>query len=130
MVKILFVFMILSASSAQAQDLLTTTSTTFWASAVAADYVTTHKNMNAGFHEKAIHLAWLEQKPSTLVAFGIGIDASTYLLWYKVTEKHRVIRAIGLIAAGSFRLHLAMKNHRALKAGPPVRFPVVSGIRR
>jgi hypothetical protein len=112
--KLLFLLGVLTwAVPSYAEDKLTLDiPTAIWASAVAADYTTTYRNMNY-FTEKNPVLGWLDHEPAKMIALGVAIDAGTYFLWRDITKNNPKVRKIGLITAAVFRGYLAVHNQRA-----------------
>ena len=105
------------ATDASAQEPLQLPTVAF-ASAAAADWATTHENMKY-FREANPALRWLDHKPKTMIALGVGIDVASYYGWLALTRNRPKLRAAGLYSAAAVRSFIAIRNVRILQKHRP-----------
>jgi hypothetical protein len=89
-----------------------------YASSAALDLYTTHAALQRGaFYEQNPMGAWLDERPTTLVAFSAAAD--TAIVWglhrWLAPKRSRLLRA-GLYAAAGVRFWLAARNAAAVRA--------------
>jgi hypothetical protein len=102
--------LLVCAAPTPAQDLPTMT----FASAAAADWVTTYRHMPYAREENPL-LRWLDEKPKTMIALGVGLDVASAYGWKRLTRKHPKWQKAGLYSAAAFRTFLAIRNTRRLQ---------------
>jgi hypothetical protein len=89
-----------------------------YASSAAADLYTTHVALERGvFYERNPMGAWLDDRPTALVAFSATADAAVVWSLHRwLAPRHpRLLRA-GLYAAAGVRFWLAARNAAAVRA--------------
>lgn len=93
-------------------------SLTVYASSAAADLYTTHAALQHDvFYERNPMGAWLDERPSALVAFSAAADATiVWSLHRWLAPRHSRLLRAGLYAAAGVRFWLAARNAAALRA--------------
>jgi hypothetical protein len=89
-----------------------------YASSAALDLYTTHEALQRdGFYERNPMGAWLDEHPTTLVAFSVAADtAIVWSLHRWLAPRHpRLLRA-GLYGAAALRFWFAARNAEAVRA--------------
>lgn len=92
--------------------------TVAFAGAATADWVTTYRLDTRGGREDNPLINWMQPRsPAGMVALGVAIDAGGVWAWRRaVRRRHPTIATIGLLAASSFRVYLAVRNDQRLQA--------------
>ena len=89
-----------------------------WASAVAADQLTTYRfasRYRDVIHEDNPLTAGLDRHPVLLVAAGTAIDATTGWLSYRLLRTHPRLAKIAFYSAAAYRTYLAAHNIRLMQ---------------
>jgi hypothetical protein len=86
----------------------------FWASAVAADQITTYcfsSQYHDLLHERNVLVKGLDGHPVWLVGAGSAIDAASgWAAWKVLGDRHPRVARIAFYAAGAYRSYLAVHN--------------------
>lgn len=91
---------------------------TVYTSSAAADLYTTHAALRRGaFYERNPMGAWIDHRPTALVAFSASADAAiVWGLHRWLAPKHSRVLRVGLYAAAGVRFWLAARNAAATRA--------------
>ena len=96
-----------------------------WASAVAADQITTY-HFSSGYgdvlHERNPLINGLDGHPSWLVAAGAAIDAATAVAAYRLLGRsHPRLLKVALYGAAAYRAYLAAYNIQQMRRAQQIR---------